>query len=155
MTPDGPRAIETIKLGDMVYAADLGSYAMVPEKVIALEDNETATSVIDVALSNGVTLRVTPNHQTFDPATGVFKPIGSFKVGERVAYLRLPGGTAAMGVDPEGQTWYPAMEWDARIVSMRPEQEKAPAVFSFTMGGRFHNYLANGVIVHNRCSYMP
>ena len=148
MTPAGERAIDKVKPGDVVYAADPASYALVPEKVADIEV-KTADVLLEVALGNGTKFRVTPVHRFYAPSAGKFKEIGRFKVGDRVSLLKLPEASGLAAVDPAGETWYPAMEWDIRIASIKKLPLKATKVYNLHMGGRFHDYLVDGVLVHN------
>lgn len=148
MTPAGDKAIDKVRPGDVVYAADPASYALVPEKVAHIEV-KTVDVLLEVALGNGTKFQVTPIHRFYDPATGAFKEIGRFKAGDRVALLKLPEASGLTAVDPAGETWYPAMEWDIRIASIKKLPFKATKVYNLHMGGRFHDYLVNGVLVHN------
>ncbi|HVA66236.1 MAG TPA: prepilin-type N-terminal cleavage/methylation domain-containing protein [Elusimicrobiota bacterium] len=156
LTPAGSVPIEKIKPGDVVYAVDPASYALVPEKVRAVE-TKTVDTILKVVLSDGIQIEATPIHPFFDPASGRFKQIQYFKAGDRVAFLEnsgaAPQDVALAGGDPR---LTPALEWDIKIVSIKRMPKKAVVVHNLTMSKPYEDFLVDGVLVHNKpIGYLP
>jgi len=155
MTPSGNVPIEKIKPGDVVYAVDPASYALVPERVRVVE-TKTVDTILKVVLSNGIEIKTTPIHPFFDPASGRFKEIQYFKAGDRVAFLEnsgaAPQDVALAGGDPR---LTPALEWDLKIVSIRKLPREATVVHNLTMSAPYADFMVDGVLVHNKMRYLP
>ncbi|MHB2025280.1 MAG: prepilin-type N-terminal cleavage/methylation domain-containing protein [Elusimicrobiota bacterium] len=147
MDPSGAIPIEKVRPGDTVYAVDPKSFALVPEKVRNIE-NKMADRILEVTLSNGIKLDVTPIHRFYDPILGQFRGIKLFKPGEKVAFLEPPRTAAASSIGQQ-QAYIPALEWDVVIVSIRPLPAKPTPVHNLMMDGPFKDYLVYGVLVHN------
>ena len=149
MTPAGSMPIEKIKPGDVVYAADPASYALVPEKVRATEV-KTVRVLVEVVLSNGLKITTTPIHPFFDPADGRFKEIQYFKPGDSVALLENVGATPQSVALAQGDPHFtPALEWNVKITSLR-RVKKTSTVYNLTMSKPYADFLVDGILVHNK-----
>jgi hypothetical protein len=64
-TPDGARAIASIRVGDLVYSVEDDAVVVVP--VIRTSATRARNHrVVEVVLANGATLRISPRHPTAD-----------------------------------------------------------------------------------------
>lgn len=130
-TPRGPKPIEDLAVGDVVYAFDCERRELVEERIEALlrsEGARLATVVVGTHRIEGVT----PEHPFFDPERGTWLDASELSVGQAVVVF---GDGAPV---PSKVT---AVEWRAGPV----------AVFNITVSGQ-HNYFAEDVLVHNKLS---
>jgi predicted lipid-binding transport protein (Tim44 family) len=131
ITPHGPVPIEQLHRGDDVWTLSEGR--LVPETVQALYEVQ-AEEFLDLSIA-GRTLRVTPQHP-FQVAPGVF----------RIASALEPGDTLYVFEDGRIRPT-PLASKQRVLLSSRP-------AFNLLVnsGG---NYLANGVVVHNKGCFLP
>lgn len=125
-TPDGPRAIEQIRVGDLVLAFD-GSGDVVPSEVIEFLPRLAHTEPrLLVTLEDGTAIEATVGHPFYDE--GVYRAIGEFVPGEKV-YRPIP-------------------DEELRIASIAWLGDDPTDVYNLTVAG-WHNYLVEGILVHN------
>ena len=118
-TPDGPRAIETLRVGDRVCTLDG------VDVVTATGDH--VAEVITLEMSNGVTITCTPDH-----------PFAAGGVGTFVEAQELTPDSDLVELIPT--------ETPARVI--RSSYAGKERVYNLTTG-RTHLYYAEGFLVHN------
>jgi hypothetical protein len=134
LTPKGKTPIEKLAQGDEVFSVDTATYQRVPKKVVAVHQHVT-DKILQIGLSNGTSVQVTPEHPFFDPQKGRYRPIGSFRVGDKVVMVS------------EGDKFKTE---EVKIVSKKMLREKNTPVYNITVEKPFENYIAEGIIVHNK-----
>ena len=130
LTPDGYQRIDHLTVGDAVLSYDHATGEFVESPVATLFSKEVAGYLL-VTLANGKEIRVTESHPFYDPHTDTYRAINSFHPGDMLAQA-----------SPDGLS-------DVRIVSIEPVNEPV-AVYNLHVANENHNYLAAGVLVHNK-----
>lgn len=127
-TPDGPRPIETLVPGDVVWSVNVTSGTKHPARVEAVH---TGTGVDFHAVRvNGVTTHpMTANHPVLDARTQRFVPVSQLEDGARL-------------MDASGQVT--ALERRSRA------WELPQTVYNLQVTGPDHTFVADGVVVHNK-----
>ncbi|MEM6957638.1 MAG: Hint domain-containing protein, partial [Myxococcota bacterium] len=121
-TPNGPRPIETLRPGGVVFAWQDGERI---ETYVRGVIPRGPQNVRALSLSNGHVMRVTDAHPLYSPDALAYRPAEHFRVGDSL-----------LGEDGT----------NVRIVDI---QRKDPTlVFDLSVGGP-HNYFAEGVLAHN------
>ena len=136
LTPMGEISIEKLSVGDDIFSIDTVQKRLIPKKVTAVHQH-IVDSTLQLRFANGQSLQVTAEHPFFDPRSNGYRPIGEFAVGAQVALVRANGGLQAKTDE---------LEIAAKDVSAR----KGTSVYNVTVGQPFENYLAEGIIVHNK-----
>lgn len=131
LTPEGPRDIDRLQTGQLVYSVDPATYELIPRRVAATH-HHTARPLLKVELTDGRTLWTTDEHPFYDAATRSYKPAGKLVAGDLVVGL-TPGARAAQ----------------LSVAKAAPAGELAD-VYNITMEGEYANYVADGVLVHNK-----
>jgi len=124
-TDDGAVPIASLHAGDRVLAFDPQRGDVVATTVTRLIPRGVR-AVLAITLSNGSTLRVTPEHPLFDRASGVFRRAQTFEIGDRLR-----------GLDGN----------DVRVMGIANRSEPT-AVFDLSVAGP-HTYFAGGIVAHN------
>ena len=130
-TPAGPRAIETLQVGEMVWSFSLERRERVARRVTAvLASNARETRRIEAG--GRIIAGVTPSHPFYDVGRGIYREARDLKVGDLLAV---------------GEQIAPrAIE----RIEAAPLVEPAVPVFNLTIDGPESNYFAAGVLVHNK-----
>jgi hypothetical protein len=126
-TPEGDRAIETLRVGDEVYAYDVEMGVRVVSRVDA-RFVHPATPVLTLTLG-GRTLRVTGSHPVYQPSTERY-----------VRADRIEAGDALL--------LWESTQVRERMVETSSMGDAVP-VYNISVAG-LHNYFAEGVLVHNK-----
>ncbi|MDP6943310.1 MAG: Hint domain-containing protein [Myxococcota bacterium] len=132
-TPDGPRPIDALKKGDVVWAWSEAEGARVERRVEAVH-RTLGQVVCRVEVGEHVIPGVTPEHPFFHVDAGEF-----------VALRDLPTDALLLTVvDGEPR--------QARISGLEITEHLEPCVmvFNLTVEGPEHTYFAEGVLVHNK-----
>jgi hypothetical protein len=129
-TPDGPRPIEGLRVGDIVRAIDTATRMFVDAPVVRVTSSRRECVAL---LVGDVWLRCTPDHPLFDPDSNGFRPAGLWIEGRARRVLRVVDGVT-MEVDVEHAKIDGGME----------------DVFDLTVGGAHPTFVAAGVVVHNK-----
>jgi intein/homing endonuclease len=98
-------------------------------RVLQLRRREVS-EILAVELSDGTALLVTAEHPFFDPRLGDYRPIGEFRPGD-----------AALKLEPSRR--------EVEIVRIELRRKRI-AVYNLTVDGEFQNFLAEGMLVHNK-----
>ena len=126
LTPDGPRAIETLRAGAVVLAHDLADATLTEERVTASFRREVS-EVLDIEVGP-TRITCSPTHPFWVPGAG-WRPAGDLEVGTP---LRARDGSAPS------------------VSSITARHGSFP-VFNLEVGG-VHTYLVGeaGILVHNK-----
>lgn len=129
-TPAGPRLIESLAVGDTLISVDPASGERVPSTITNIV---TATrECVLLHLPSGQ-LKCTPTHPLYDPDAEVFAPASEWIEGRRTALLQL------------------STDGPKRVVVDRVLLDGGMArVFDLTVDHQLHNFVADGVLVHNK-----
>lgn len=128
-TPAGERDIESLAVGDVVDSVDEFRGRAVAVRVVGLFARGPRRT-LRVLLESGRELLATSEHPLFDRSAGRYRAAGELRKGDS---LTLPeGGTLR----------------DSRIVTI--SDGPVVPVYDLTVEGPHHNFLANGVLVHNK-----
>lgn len=130
-TPQGPRPIESLRVGDAIESVDVESGERVAVTITAIR---TATrECVGIELGGGERLVCTSNHPIFDPARREYRSAGDWVTQSGLSVLRAV---------------------DGRFEPVSPTATSAFAgllrVFDLTVSGAHHNFVADGVVVHNK-----
>ena len=131
-TPDGERPIESLHVGDTVLAEDPATGAVAAEPVQALIQ-DPVSDVLELRLSDGSTIRTTPNHPFWVDGNADFADAGWRAAGELRAGDRLR--SAGNGI--------------VEVVGLRYHVARAE-VYTLTVAGLHTFFVGNArVLVHN------
>jgi hypothetical protein len=137
-TPDGPRPIDALKRGDVVWAWSEGEGARVERRIEAVH-RTLGQVVCRVEVGDRVIEGVTPEHPFFHVDAGEF-----------VALRDLPTDALLWAlVDGEPRP--------TRISGLQITEHLEPCVmvYNLTVEGPEHTYFAEGVLVHNKAPIEP
>jgi len=126
-TPDGLRAIESLMVGGRVLSLDPETGESVVTRITRIVSARREC----VALRFGpTTLRCTPTHPIFDPTDGVFAPASEWVEGRRTALL----------AEDRRRVLVDTVLLDGGLLR----------VFDITVAHPLHNFIVEGVLVHNK-----
>lgn len=130
-TPDGPRPLGAVAVGDRVRSVDPATGEETVAVVVAVRRavRETVALVAD----GGRRLVCTTTHPLYDPDAGVWAPAGDWALGRRTSLLALDGERAA----------------PVRVVAVEGSAGLRDVV-DLTTGGDPHTFVAAGILVHNK-----
>lgn len=129
LTPKGEVAIELLSPGDEVFSMDERAGSLVAQPVAATRRQDGAKT-LRLRLAGRKALLATAEHPLYDPDARSYRPAGAFAAGGRVASAGA-AGLAALEV---------------AAISPGPRA----AVFDLVVGGAHRNFIAEGVLVHNK-----
>jgi hypothetical protein len=165
-TPTGEKAIESLKPGDAIYAVDPRTFELVPTRVAkVLHHPRQRDQRVRLTFSNGRELVATTVHPFYDPRKQSYAPIGSFSVGDKVVWVESASDKEAAAL-PEmqlpaaarhaiGEAVIPsanrlaAVSREVTITSIERLGDAPTDVFNLSVESDFHDYLSNGILVHN------
>lgn len=134
-TPQGRRPIAELAVGDEVLSYDHASGKFVRTHVKTLFSKDAGGYLV-VTLADGTQIRVTPEHPFYDPATGEYRAVGTFAVGDHVIQ--------------------PSEDGLAEVAITAIEQVDVPVrVYNIEVADENHNYVAAGALVHNKTPTVP
>ena len=131
LTSNGYVAIEELQEGDTVLSYDHNFQTRVEANIAAVVSRQV-NGLMRVELANGTTIQVTREHPFYSPDEARYKPIGEFKPGERLGRI---------GRDEKLETIVVT-----GIKAVRGEF----TVYNLSVESSHHNYVAAGVLVHNK-----
>ena len=129
-TPRGERMIEELTVGDSVVCVALSTGALVAANLLATR--MATRECIALGFGEGQ-LIATSDHPLYCPMTREWAPAGDWALGQRTHLLRV----TREGVAPI------AVERSSIFAGVRD-------VFDLSVDHPFHNFVANGVLVHNK-----
>ncbi|MDP2275580.1 MAG: Hint domain-containing protein [Archangium sp.] len=131
-TPRGKRPIEDLIEQDTVWCIDPSTGEKVASPITAVA---RATREVMQLEGEGFSLTCTTDHPLYDPRSKTWAPAGDWVLGQRTSLLLVPEDGAA----PR------AVEVHTRQVSAGISE-----VFDLTVMHELHNFVASGVLVHNK-----
>jgi hypothetical protein len=129
-TPDGERPIETLQVGDVVWAFDVAQQERVQRRVSEVHRHE-ASALGRLITPDGRALLVTDKHPIYVQERAAFVPAGELDTGETV-----------IGLDAADQLIAAPMQALVPDVAYEP-------VYNITVEVT-HTYFAAGLLVHNK-----
>lgn len=131
-TPQGLRNIESIQVGDEVYAYDEKTQAVVVRPVLETYQKHIS-ELIHLTLADGTTFQVTFDHEFFDVESGQYIPAKNLRA-KHTLFKRNANGILVR----------------VQVKSSAVIQMDVP-VYNFNVK-EHHNYFSNEVLVHNLSS---
>ena len=132
-TPDGQRLIEALAVGDHVLAYDIERATWVSAPLEAIRQNTEES--IGLRVEGGELLIVTRSHPIYSPRLESYVPAQRWESNELSEVLRV----ASDGRATRAKVVVEAVEGTRRV-------------FDLSVGSAQHNFVANGVLVHNKQS---
>ena len=130
LTPSGKISIEKIKSGSVIYSYDETKKELVKNKVIKLITHIKPTDqAVELTLEDGTKLGVTTSHPFYSPIDGKYRKLKELKIGDTV--LVHKGSFKEVKIKS--------------IVTKR----NFKIDYNLELEGDPHNYIAEGVVVHN------
>jgi len=130
--PSGLVPIESLRVGDLVFALDLSTNVLV--KTSITEIRSAKRECVAAGLGGGDRLRCTPTHPLYDPEQGVYAPASEWIEGRRSRLLRVPPDGSPHEINVQGEIVHAGVF----------------EVFDLSVESEHHNYVAAGVLVHNK-----
>lgn len=134
LVPSGLVLIESLRVGDRVYAFDVSTHGLVETAITAIRSAKR--ECVAAGLGGGDSLRCTPNHPLYDPEEGVYAPASEWIEGRRGRLLRVTSEGSPEEIGVEDKVVYAGVF----------------EVFDLSVESEHHNYVAGGVLVHNKTS---
>jgi hypothetical protein len=135
-TPKGQVPVESLSAFDEVYSVDLSTGKLVVSQVVKIRSSQARC--LKLRLEDGGDLVVTGSHPILSPETGRYEPAESWQTGRlKSVHVEIPSGLRAV-----------------RVLACEAEEETR-RVFDITVASSQRNFLANGVIVHNKVLPIP
>ncbi len=131
MTPRGRVPIEQLRVGDRVLSVDPEGGTLVEVAVTAIRS--APRECVALSLPTGEQLVCTPDHPVFDPDTQTYRDAGDWVLGE-ARQLLLVVQREVQPAEPRASRAYTGLH----------------RVFDLTVDGPHSNFVANGVVVHNK-----
>lgn len=135
-TRSGPRPIEDVEVGDELLSFDEHAGRPVFNRVVAMKTAQR--EVGRLTLTDGTALELTSDHPLYCPASLAWISAGDWLLGKRVELLQVTVD-GSQRVRVEGADPF-----------VRVEQ-----VFDLSMEAPHHNFVASGVLVHNKKFLQP
>lgn len=134
-TRRGEKNVEDVTVGDEIESLDVDTGQLIPVRVVAVRSARRECVLLK---AGNVELTVTSDHPLYCPVKAEYAPAGDWVLGKRASLLVV--GT-------EGP------------VTQTVQQVKAfvgiHEVFDLTVDHALHNFIANGVLVHNKSPLPP
>jgi hypothetical protein len=135
-TPRGPRPIEDLRVGDMVFSFDTTRSEIVERPVVDVL-HSASREILAVRAGELAIAGVTSEHPFWDVGSAKWVRAGDLALGHQLLGWLGQGTTQALRID------------ELRRVRSDREVE----VFNITVGGgEEHNYFAEGLLVHNKAA---
>ncbi|MEM9696591.1 MAG: Hint domain-containing protein [Myxococcota bacterium] len=133
LTPDGLKPIGQLRIGDQVASLNLVSGHWVKRRVVAVHRRH-APRVWTIHTSSTTVIKgIVGTHPVFDSRASAFRPIQEF------------GRDSVMWAPLDGNP-------KVAIEKVVPRESRSSAVFDLSLEGPEHNFIADGVLVHNKVS---
>lgn len=145
-TPHGSVAIERLSIGDEVLAFDERTGAIAKRRVLRTYVHETTRTGV-LALRDGRTLHVTPEHPIFRAGTQRFEPAETIGAGDELVTLPFSLGPTALldskTLAASRSVLVPAASYAARAL------DEPVTVYNLHVD-ELETYFVEGVLVHNK-----
>ena len=136
-TPTGPICIEDVEVGDRIWSVDLQTGGLVARPV-ARRLAAMATELVTLRFVDYTMVECTPEHPIYESSQERWVFAGDIREGSGV--LRLIDGDLV----------------EMRVASVeRRTLPREVEVFDLTIGGPEHNFIAGGILVHNKSEVVP
>lgn len=138
--PNGFKKIKDIKEGDLVYSFDVENNKLVTDTVekVLIHDGINANfndyslyPLMEIETSNHIKLKVTANHPFYYPKLDTWVNVLYIPIGEEILYLDNFGKYSKV-----------------KLVSKKILSDNSAVLYNFETN-KYHNYLVNGILVHN------
>ncbi len=136
-TKRGERLVEALEVGDEVTCVDPVTQARVSSTLTATRTAHR--ECVTLQTSRGA-LRCTTDHPLYDPDSTTWADAGDWVLGKRTALLWVPEDDAA------------PLE---RVVVHPGASVTLEQVFDLTVEHELHDFVANGLLVHNKSPPLP
>lgn len=136
-TPRGWVAVEALAVGDSIYAVDLTAGALVATTVVSVR--QARRECVALAVEGGNEVILTPDHPVHAPSLGGFVAAG------RIVLAQVREVTAIAGALPDARV-------ERRGVGPCRVDAGVHEVFDVGVASEHHNFVANGLVVHNKSS---
>lgn len=130
-TPDGVSLVETLKIGDFVLSVDPKNGRAYPARIIGIRSTEQRC--FPLTAGNGNTLWLTAEHPVYEPSSGHYREAREWQQG---------GAAHVLTVEGDGHTIQSATASNL--------ESKRVRVFDLTVDSPHRNFIANGILVHNK-----
>lgn len=131
-TRTGERLVESLEVGDEVVCVDPSTSTRVVARLSAIRTSRRECLLVSAGARS---LACTTDHPLYDPLAGLYADAGDWALGKRQALLEVPEDEAVACV----------------TVGARAGLEVTVAdVFDLTVDHPLHNFVANGLLVHNK-----
>ncbi len=130
-TPRGERRVEELQVGDEVTCVDPASGAQHVARISQVRTSRRECVALEAA---GARLVCTSDHPVYDPATGTYADAGDWVLARRRQVLCVASEGAKAVVEVQDRSF------DAGVHQ----------VFDLTVDHPLHNFVADGVLVHNK-----
>lgn len=134
-TPEGEIPIEQLKVGDEIWAVDETTGKRVVTRIVATRVVKREVGVLEVG---GRQLRLTSDHPVFCPVQRKYVPAGDWFLGDRTA-LAVWNDDVLTAVD----------------VTRAVVFSEVSDVYDITVEHELHNFVAAGIVVHNKSEPPP
>ena len=135
-SPAGEVRVESLRVGDHVWSVDPASGERVDAQVIAVRS--ARKPCLELRASDGRVLRATAEHPIYDAESRAYVPLGEWQVDvSRRALLSLGD-----------------RQVEAASVSVK-SSTRVRRVYDLTVDSRFHNFVAERFLVHNKTGNQP
>ncbi|TMG00968.1 MAG: hypothetical protein E6I03_10105, partial [Chloroflexi bacterium] len=135
LTPAGYRRIDSLAVGDPILSYDIEARKFI-ETSISYIRSRSVNDYLSVTLADGGSIRVTQEHPIYDATSKGYRPIKEFGPGDSV--VRPSAG----GLTPETVTSIERIAEPTTVYNLHVENEN-------------HNYVAAGILVHNKTFTPP
>lgn len=135
-TPRGKRRIEDLVVGDTVWCIDPETGERVEAPLVQVRSAKREIMRLE---GEGFSLRCTTDHPLYDPVAKEWSAAGDWVLGKRTALLRVEDGAPPSVVH----------------VSTRLISDGLGDVFDLSVEHALHNFVADGVLVHNKSPARP
>ena len=129
-TPSGLRPIEDLRVGDDIVCVDTHTGAMLTTSITAIR---SASRECILLRAGDLALRCTSDHPVYDPDAEEWAPAGDWALGVRAA-LSAPSPSGLRRAQISGSRVFDGVH----------------EVFDLTVASSHHNFIADGVLVHNK-----
>lgn len=132
-TPDGPRRIESLVVGDIVCTCDIATGELFARPIVALH-RDKVRSFRRVTFAGGQIGGLTESHPVYLPVRGAYVAVRDARPGDDVLVRTTAGleQRTILAISGE-ETFKPCFE-----------------VYNLSVGGPEQNFFADGVLVHNK-----
>ena len=130
LTPQGDKLIETLSVGDEIISYD--GTNKITNQIIAIKKSK-AKKTLKITLKNGITIEGTKEHPFFNVEKQNYIKLVDFKKRDK---LQLANGEYSKIISIENKKHY-----------------KETVVYDLSVQSPYHNYFAEGVLVHNKSPF--